>query len=171
MLVAVDPAAYRAAIGRFATGVCVVTTDGPEGPAGLTTNAVTSVSLDPLLLLVCFDASSRTLPAVSAAGRFAINVLRSDQGELARTFASKRVHREKFESVTHRIAHGVPVLDDALAWAACTLRELVPAGDHVIGIGEVEGVAESAAGGEPLVFYAGAYRSLSSDATTSSSAY
>jgi flavin reductase (DIM6/NTAB) family NADH-FMN oxidoreductase RutF len=165
--VSVDPAAFRAAMGRFATGVCVVTT---AGPAGLTTNAVTSVSLDPLLLLVCFDASSRTLPAVRETGRFAVNVLREEQEDLARTFASKRVHAEKFEAVTHREAHGVPVLDDALAWAVCALRALVPAGDHVIGLGEVEAV--HAAEGDPLVFYGGAYRSLSpSEATTSSSAY
>jgi flavin reductase (DIM6/NTAB) family NADH-FMN oxidoreductase RutF len=161
--VSVDPLEFRAAIGRFATGVCVVTTQGPDGPAGLTTNAVTSVSLDPVLLLVCFDAASRTLPAVAEAGRFAVNVLRAGQHDLAATFASKRVHAEKFEAVTHREAHGVPVLDDALAWAACAVRELVPAGDHVIGLGEVEAV--HAAEGEPLVFFAGAYRSLS-DATT-----
>ena len=98
---------------------------------------MTSVSLEPLLLLVCFDNSSRTLPAVREARRFAVNVLREGQDELARVFASKRVAREKFESVTHIVAHGVPVIDGALAWLACDLRELLPAGDHTIGIGEV----------------------------------
>jgi flavin reductase (DIM6/NTAB) family NADH-FMN oxidoreductase RutF len=162
--VAVDPAAYRAAIGRFATGVCVVTT---PGPAGLTTNAVTSVSLDPLLLAVCFDATSRTLEAVRASRRFAVNVLRAGQDELAAVFASKRVHREKFEAVTHSVEHGLPVLDDALAWLACRVERLVPAGDHEIALGAVE--AAQAEDGEPLVFFAGGYRSLAG--TTSSSPY
>lgn len=164
----VDAAAYRAAIGRFATGVCVVTTTGSDGPAGLTTNAVTSVSLEPLLLAVCFDTGSRTLDVVRASGRFAVNVLREGQEELAAVFASKRVHTEKFDAVTHRVRHGLPVLDDALAWLACSLTTLVPAGDHAIGLGEVEAL-HVAEGGEPLVFFAGAYRALAS--TTSSSAY
>ncbi len=155
---AVDPSQYRDVIGRWATGVAVVTCDGPEGPAGLTTNAVSSVSLDPLLLLVCFDGASRTLPAVRAAGRFAVNVLRAGQDELARVFASKVVQREKFEAVTHRIEHGVPVLDDALAWVACDVTELVAAGDHTIGIGAVTHVWAAAGDAEPLLFYRGAFR-------------
>ena len=158
---AVDPFAYRTAIGHFATGVAVVTCDGPAGPAGLTTNAVSSVSLEPLLLLVCFDNGSRTLDAVRGAGRFAVNVLRAGQDDLARVFASKRVAREKFQAVTHTVAHGVPVLDDALAWLACDLVELHPGGDHTIGIGSVTHV-EAPGGGDPLVFYRGAYTTLPS---------
>ena len=150
---------YREVIGRFPTGVCVVTSQGPSGPAGLTTNAVTSVSLEPLLLLVCFDDTSRTLPAVQASGRFAVNVLREGQDELARVFASKRVAREKFESVTHTVAHGVPVLDGALAWLACDLRELIPAGDHTIGIGAVTQM-DAEPDGRPLVWFAGGYTGL-----------
>ena len=145
-------------IGHFATGVAIVTCAGPDGPTGLTTNAITSVSLEPLLLLVCFDNTSRTLPAVRATRRFAVNVLRAGQDELARVFASKRVAREKFESLTHTVAHGVPVLDGALAWVACELVELLPGGDHTIGIGAV--VGGSASEGEPLVFFRGAYVGL-----------
>lgn len=152
----VDPQAYRTAIGHFATGVAVVTCAGPDGPAGLTTNAITSVSLDPVLLLVCFERSSRTLAAVRVARRFAVNVLRAGQHDLAAVFASKRVQREKFEAVTHRIEHAVPVLDDALAWLACDLQELQPAGDHTIGIGAVTHVHSDPAG-EPLLFFRGAY--------------
>lgn len=155
---AVDPTAYRAAIGQFATGVCVVTCHGIEGPAGLTTNAVTSLSLDPLLLLVCFDNESRTLPAVREAGRFAVNVLAAGQEELAAVFASKRVPTEKFAGVSHEVAHGVPVLDGALAWVACDLRELLPGGDHTIGIGAVTQAAVPHPDAEPLVFFRGAYR-------------
>jgi len=155
----VDASAYRSAIGHFATGVAVVTCAGPEGPAGLTTNAVSSVSLDPVLLLVCFENTSRTLEVVRAARRFAVNVLRAGQEDLAAVFASKRLQREKFEAVTHRIEYGLPVLDDALAWLACDLRELHPAGDHTIGIGAVTNVTADRAG-DPLVFFRGAYGPL-----------
>src|SRR4051795_13160353 len=134
----VDARVFRDTIGQFATGVCVVTALGPHGPAGLTTNAVTSLSLDPPLLLVCFDNASRTLPVVREAGRFAVNVLRVGQEELAATFASKDLlPAEKFEAVTHTVDHGVPVLDDALAWLVCDLQALHPGGDHTIGIGAV----------------------------------
>jgi flavin reductase (DIM6/NTAB) family NADH-FMN oxidoreductase RutF len=153
-----DGRRFRDTIGHFATGVCVVTAVGADGPAGLTTNAVASLSLDPPLLLVCFDNESRTLPVVREARRFAINVLGSGQEALADVFASKAVAAEKFASVTHTVSDGVPVLDDALAWLACDLRDLHPGGDHTIGIGEV--TALGAGDGDPLLFYRGAFRSL-----------
>jgi flavin reductase (DIM6/NTAB) family NADH-FMN oxidoreductase RutF len=152
--------AYRDAIGHFATGVSIVTTSGPDGPAGMTTNAVTSLSLDPLLLLVCFNRGSRTLDVVRAARSFAVNVLSVEDRDLAAVFASKRVPREKFDSVTHSVAHGVPVLDTALAWIACDLRELLPGGDHVIGIGEVIGMGVTAQERDPLVYFRGRYTSI-----------
>jgi flavin reductase (DIM6/NTAB) family NADH-FMN oxidoreductase RutF len=153
---ATDTLRYRQIIGHFATGVAIVTCNGPDGPTGLTTNAITSVSLEPLLLLVCFDNTSRTLPAVREAGRFAVNVLRAGQEDLARVFASKRVAREKFEAATHMDAHGVPVLDGALAWLACDLTALHPAGDHTLGIGEITHM-DADRDGEPLVWFRGAY--------------
>ena len=159
MSATLDTLRYRHVIGHFTTGVAIVTCMGPDGPAGLTTNAVASVSLEPLLLLVCFDNASRTLPAVRAARRFAVNVLRAGQEDLARVFASKRVGREKFESVTHMDAHGVPVIDGALAWLACDLTELHPAGDHTIGIGAVTHMDADPAG-RPLVWFRGAYGTL-----------
>jgi 3-hydroxy-9,10-secoandrosta-1,3,5(10)-triene-9,17-dione monooxygenase reductase component len=148
--------AYRDTIGHFASGVTIVTSSGPDGPAGLTTNAVASLSLDPLLLLACFELRSRTLAVVRESRRFAVNILPAGESDLAAVFASKRVAREKFESVTHAESHGVPVLDAALAWLVCDLRELHPAGDHVIGIGEVIGMN---VGDErpPLVWYRGSY--------------
>ena len=149
---------FRDTMGHFATGVCVVTAVGPDGPTGLTTNAVSSLSLDPPLLLVCFDNESRTLPVVRAAERFAVNVLRTGQEELAATFASKALAAEKFAAVTHTVDHGVPVLDDALAWLACDLLSLHPGGDHTIGVGAVTQMDHGA--GEPLVFYRGGYRGL-----------
>ena len=151
-----DPDRYRQVIGQFPTGVAIVTCHGPDGPAGLTTNALTSLSLDPLLLLVAFDNASRTLPAVRGAGRFAVNILRAGQEDLARVFASKRVAEKKFEAVTHEDAHGVPVIDGALAWLACDLRDLYPAGDHTIGVGAVTHM-DADPDGEPLVFFRGGY--------------
>ena len=156
MATATDTLRYRQVIGHFATGVAIVTCNGPDGPTGLTTNAIASVSLEPLLLLVCFDNGSRTLPAVRAARRFAVNVLRAGQDDLARVFASKRVAREKFDAVTHMDAHGVPILDGALAWLACDLTELHEAGDHTIGIGAVTHL-DADPGGEPLVWFRGGY--------------
>lgn len=155
--------AYRDTIGHFATGVTIVTATGADGPAGMTTNAITSLSLDPLLLIVCFDLSSRTLDVVRASRRFAVNILRAGDRDLAAVFASKIVAREKFDSVTHAEAHGVPVLDSALAWIACELRELLPGGDHLIGIGEVIGMgSEDDGDGEPLLYFRGAYATTAS---------
>ena len=153
--------AYRDTFGRFASGVTIVTTTGPDGPAGMTTNAITSLSLEPLLLLVCFDRGSRTLDVVRGSRRFAVNVLRAADAELAAVFASKRVAREKFDSVTHTEEHGVPVLDTALAWIACELRELRPGGDHEIGIGEVIGMGAGPAS-DPLVWFRGRYTTTAS---------
>jgi flavin reductase (DIM6/NTAB) family NADH-FMN oxidoreductase RutF len=152
-----DGERFRDTMGRFATGVCVVTALSPHGPAGLTTNAVASLSLEPPLLLVCFDNTSRTLPIVREAGRFAVNVLRAGQEDLAATFASKDLlPAEKFAAVTHTVDHGVPVLDGALAWLACDLQAMHPGGDHTIGIGAV--TQQDAEDGDPLLFFRGEYQ-------------
>jgi flavin reductase (DIM6/NTAB) family NADH-FMN oxidoreductase RutF len=153
---------YRDTIGRLPTGVAVVTATGPGGPAGMTTNAVASLSLDPLLLIVCFETRSRTLEVVRSSRRFAVNVLRAGDEELAAVFASKRVGPEKFAALTGhrwREEHGLPVLDRALAWIACELRELLPGGDHEIGVGEVIGTGAGDEG-DPLVFYRGRYTTV-----------
>lgn len=154
-----DARVYRDTIGRFATGVTVVTALGPDGPAGMTTNAVTSLSLEPRLLLVCFEARSRTLEVVRTARRFAVNILRAADADLAAVFASKVVAARKFADVTHTEEHGVPVLDRALAWIACDLLELRPGGDHEIGIGRVLATGTGAAG-DPLVFFGGRYTTI-----------
>ena len=140
-------------MGQFATGVTVVTT---RGPAGLTTNAFSSLSLDPTLLLVCLDFGSRTLAAVREHGRLAVNVLAADQRETAIRFSGKSSHEDKFRDVEWREEAGVPVLDGAVAWVAGPVREMVPGGDHVIAIAEAE--ALDAPGGDPLLFHAGEYR-------------
>jgi 3-hydroxy-9,10-secoandrosta-1,3,5(10)-triene-9,17-dione monooxygenase reductase component len=157
---AVDQQRFREVMGHFATGVAVVACAGPEGPSGLTTSAITSVSLDPPLLLVCFDNTSRTLPAVRDAGRFSVNMLREGQEDLAMLFASKVVMEEKWAAVTHASPDGVPVIDDALAWIACDVHELLPGGDHTIAIGAVTGVGADAGGGRPLLHHRGAFAGL-----------
>jgi flavin reductase (DIM6/NTAB) family NADH-FMN oxidoreductase RutF len=153
----VAPERFRSVMGRFATGVTVVTVSAPDGPVGMTANAVCSLSLDPLLLLVCFDNDARTLPVVRATGRFGVNVLAAGQEDLARLFASKRPEREKFAGVAHTVHDGIPVIAGALAWVGCRLERLVPGGDHTIGIGAVE--AAEAGHGEPLLWFRGGYRS------------
>jgi flavin reductase (DIM6/NTAB) family NADH-FMN oxidoreductase RutF len=153
----VEPDRFRDVMGRFATGVTVVTVTSPDGPIGLTANAVCSLSLDPLLLIVCFDNQARTLPVVRAVGRFGVNVLRADQQGLARLFASKLPESEKFAGVPHTVHDGIPVIEGALAWVGCRLERLIPGGDHTIGIGAVE--AAEAGHGEPLLRFRGSYRS------------
>jgi len=153
-----DPELFRDVFGHFATGVAVITSAGPSGAGGMTANAICSLSLDPLLALVCFENSARTLPIVRDAGRFGINVLSAAQERLAGVFASKLPESEKLEGVEHRMEQGVPIIDGSIAWAACELRELIPGGDHTIGIGKV--VSLGLGGGEPLLWYRGQYRVL-----------
>ena len=152
-----DPELFREVFGRFATGVAVITSAGPAGAGGMTANALCSLSLDPLLALVCFENGARTLPIVREAGRFGVNILAAEQEELAGVFASKLPESEKLEGVGHRLEHGVPIIDGSLAWAACDLRELIAGGDHTIGIGEV--VTMGLGSGHPLLWYAGRYHS------------
>ena len=145
---------FREVFGRFATGVGVITASGPTGSGGMTANAICSLSLEPLLALVCFENRARTLPIVRDAGRFAVNVLSTDQEDIAAVFASKLPESEKLEGVEHRFEHGIPILVGSLAWAACELRELMPGGDHTIAIGEVIGMGLGS--GDPLLWYSGA---------------
>ena len=151
----VGPEQYRSVMGHFATGVTVVTAATPDGPVGMTANAVCSLSLEPLLLLVAFDNESRTLPVVRETGRFGVNVLAAGQADLARLFASKTPEREKFAGVAHTVHDGIPVIEGVLAWVGCRLERLVPGGDHTIGIGAVE--SAEAGHGEPLIWYRGEY--------------
>ena len=155
-----DPARFRAAMGMLPTGVTVVTAGGPEGPAGATANAVSSLSIEPMLMLACLDRGSRTLLAVQAANRFAVNVLHAGQEEIARAFATKAPTADKWTGVPCSERDGVPAIDGALAFVACDLRDVIAGGDHVIVTGEVTTV-ETSDVGAPLVFHGGEYRPLS----------
>src|SRR5580698_3812662 len=94
----------------WATGVSVITSEGSDGPAGVTANALSSLSLDPPLALVCFDLSSRTLHAVRESERFCVNMLAAGQEEISRLFATKQHHEEKFAQISHRLVEEVPVI-------------------------------------------------------------
>ena len=155
-----DEAGFRSLMARFATGVTVVTSVGPGGPAGMTANAVASLSLDPLLVMVGFELQSRTLAAVRQSGLFAVNVLASNQEEISRVFAGKQPEAEKFAGCPHGECLGVPVIDGALAWLCCQVDAVYPGGDHVIVVGNVLEMGGN--GGEPLLFYGGDYRRLDS---------
>jgi flavin reductase (DIM6/NTAB) family NADH-FMN oxidoreductase RutF len=156
-----DPELFREVFGRFATGVAVITSAGSSGSGGMTANALCSLSLDPLLALVCFENSARTLPIVREAGSFALNILASDQERLAGVFASKLPESEKLDGVAHRLVRGVPIIEGSLAWATCELEELIAGGDHTIAIGRVlsMGLGE----GEPLLWYSGRYHPMPTD--------
>jgi 3-hydroxy-9,10-secoandrosta-1,3,5(10)-triene-9,17-dione monooxygenase reductase component len=154
----IDPASFRDVCGRFATGVCVVTSFGPEGPAGMTANAVTSLSLNPPLIVVCFAQSARTLAAVEQSRRFAVHFLAHDQENEAARFASKLPELEKFSGVRWAERSEVPALEGCLGTIVCQLRELLPGGDHFIGVGEVVDLWVSE--GDPLVFFRSDYWAL-----------
>lgn len=156
----VNPDRLRDVMGRFPTGVAIVACDGPDGPSGLTTSAIASVSLDPPLLLACLDNGSRTLDAVRDAGRFSVSVLREGQEALALRFASKARMDEKFAGLAVERQDDLPVLGDALAWIACDLSELLPGGDHTIALGAITALGADPSDGRPLLHHRGAFAGL-----------
>ena len=156
---ALDALAWRRLIGHWPTGVAVLTSTGRTGPRGCTANSVTSLSLEPLLLLVCFDYASNTYAAVGENGCFAVNILADDQEALSRHFATKCDDDEKFHDVPFELVDGVPVLDGTVAWVVCEVEHELPGGDHAIVLGRpVRGAADDRR--SPLVFYRSGYRTL-----------
>jgi flavin reductase (DIM6/NTAB) family NADH-FMN oxidoreductase RutF len=157
---AVSREGFVAIMSAFPTGVAIVTTLEPDGtPRGLTTNAVTSVSAEPPILLVCVDRNSRTLPALLSCKRFVVNFMRDDHEEICRLFASKE--DDKFTHVAWTPGRdGVPVLHEgAIAHAQCeTLDELV-IGDHVVVTGLVVEGDAPADSDVPIVYFNKAYAS------------
>ncbi len=147
---------FREAFGAFPTGVAVVTAAGSDGPVGLTTNALTSVSLDPPLFLVCFARTSRTLPVVREAGALAVSVLRESQRSMAARFASKHDPAHKFQGIVLDEIDGVPAISGAAAIFVGTIQQLVHAGDHEIAICLCTHV-EYDEGAAPLAFHHGQF--------------
>ena len=158
----VDADEYRSALGRFATGVTVVTFAGEDGDHGITVNSFTSLSLDPPLVLWNCDVEAESHELLPQAGHYAVNVLASDQEWLSSRFAGE--HREMddpFGDVEFRRGEtGAPLVEGALAYVDCTLEATHDGGDHSIFVGRVEDLGVGDADAEPLLFYEGGYRDI-----------
>ena len=153
---------FRKAMGCFATGVTIITLDLDGEVHGMTANAFASVSLDPLLVLVCVDHTTRTHAHMHAKKRFGINVLCEDQRAISEYYARPERTHESAEAGAgarfDRTSHGTPVLHGALTYLECRLTSSAVAGDHTIFIAEVEDVTVRE--GDPLLFFRGKYRKV-----------
>lgn len=150
----IDPAVLRRTMGRFATGVAVVTTMVDAVAYGMTVNSLTSVSLNPPLLLVSLADNARTTEPVREAGRFAISVVAARQEQIARRFA--RQGEDHFAGLPLEYGmHEVPVVPGALAHLECATEREIAAGDHVLFLGAV--VTSCEREGDPLTFYSGRF--------------
>ena len=150
----VDKEVFRHVIGHFASGVTVITTRDSGQLFGTTASAVSSLSVEPPMMLVCLNRSSTTHGAIERSGVYAVNILSEAQGALARHFG--RSGGDKFEDVPYRLsAEGIPLIEGALATLVCTVRETALGGTHTIFLGDA--VAAEAQGGEPLAYYRGKF--------------
>ena len=155
---AIDPDTFRAALGRFASGVTIVTTcDAKGNDHGMTVSAFCSVSLDPPLVLACIGHDASMHGVILRADRFGVSILSADQEQLARRFADQR--SDRFDGLGYsRGTLSVVLLDDALGHLECMVVDRRDAGDHTIVVGRVE--AASCHQGRPLVYYRGGYTQL-----------
>lgn len=149
---------FRALMGRFATGVTVVAARCGDGIGAMTASAVTAVSLDPLLLLVCFRNESRLLPDLLTAGRFSVNVLSAAQADVSRFYGGRPQGdcpaRWSFDALD------APVLDGALATFVCRVDSLHGAGDHTVVYGAVDDMIAPGPAASALVYAGGRYHDL-----------
>jgi len=154
-----DEVEFRQAIGCFATGVAIVTTEHDGQLHGMTVNSLTSVSLRPTLLLVCLARPSRTEAAVAKRGSFVINILGHDQAGISDRFAKRAEDHFDIPSLFSVRDDGLPVVKRATNRFYCQTEHLYPGGDHTIVVGRVtEAEMEHR---DPLIFHRGKYRSLS----------
>ena len=153
---AVSAEDFKRALGRWATGVTIVTARAGDRVHGMTVSAFNAVSLDPPLVLVCAEQSSNTLPLIEEGGIFAVNVLARDQEALSNRFASKRDEWRRFEGLEYdQGVTGAPLLRGAVANIDCRVTGAHVHGDHVVFIGEVQDVRVRDAA--PLLYFSGAY--------------
>jgi 3-hydroxy-9,10-secoandrosta-1,3,5(10)-triene-9,17-dione monooxygenase reductase component len=151
---------FRRVLGRFPTGVVLVTARTADGPTGMAVNSFTSVSLDPPLVAFCAARSSSTWPRIREVGAFSVNVLGEGHADVSRRFARKGIDR--FAGLGHRPGvTGAPVLDGVAAHLDCELHAVHEAGDHVIVLGRVVHL-DADEGVRPLVFHGGDYCGLQS---------
>jgi flavin reductase (DIM6/NTAB) family NADH-FMN oxidoreductase RutF len=156
----VDRETYLEIVRAFPTGVAIVTALDEQGaPRGLTTNAVTSVSADPPLLIVCVDLESRTLPAIRGSGAFVVNFMAAETEDVCRLFASKA--EDKFSRLSYDMSsRKLPILRlHTLAWAECSIERELQLGDHVVFVGLVEDGATTAQR-SPIAYFSRAFDRL-----------
>ncbi len=154
----IDPSQFRQLLGRFATGVTILTVVTPDRRTlGMTANSLASVSLHPPLISVCVDRTAEMHDAILRTARFVVNVLASPQEALARRFADK--HEDRFDGIGYHLSQdGLILLDSALAHIECERSAEYPGGDHTIVVGRVTGGATG--DGRPLLYYRGGYAAL-----------
>lgn len=158
-----DARTFRSALGRFASGLTVITCRIDDRLTGMTCQSFSSVSLDPALVSVCLTQGSATLTAIEQTGSFCVNVLTEDQQELSERFG--RFRADRWAGLPWRPNRdGHPALPGCLLWLDCTLRAKVPAGDHALLIGAVRGIRLGDPAADPLLFFGGAYRRLAAPA-------
>jgi flavin reductase (DIM6/NTAB) family NADH-FMN oxidoreductase RutF len=145
---------FREVLGHLPTGVTVVTAFGPDGPIGMAANSVTSVSLDPPMILLCPAKSSTTWPSIRGAGDFCVNVMAKHHEAVTRQFAGRG--GDRYAGVDHTPRITGPALRDAVAWIECRLRDEHDAGDHTIAVADVLAI-DAVGKAEPLVFFRGRY--------------
>lgn len=155
----VDPDTFRAALGRFATGVTVITTLDDEGAdCGMTVSAFASVSLRPPLVLACIGHEASMAPAMARSDVFGVSILEHGQEPLSRHFADTDARSFSGVGFTRGKTTGVALIDEALAWLECAVVQRIPAGDHTVVVGEV--LTASAHTDHPLLYYRGGYAQL-----------
>lgn len=155
---AFDSALQRKIMGRFATGVTVVTTSKEGRHGGLTANAICSLSLDPPLVMVAVDKRAGSHAELLAHQCFAVNILASDQEEISQRFAKSGP--KDFSGLKWKAAvTGAPILEGTLGYVDCRLHEVLHGGDHDIFVGEIV-AGEFSEGGQPLLYFSGKYRKL-----------
>ena len=152
----VDAKSFRDVLGRFPSGVTVVSCVVEGQTYGMTVSAFSSVSLDPPLVLVCIAHKASNHARIASAGRFVVSILSAEQHALSNRFAGYGGEDAVVEWRTEGTT--TPVLSGAVAWLDCTVAQAVDAGDHTVFIGRVE--AAAADGGAPLIYWRGAYRTL-----------
>lgn len=151
----IEPLEFRRALGRFASGITVITTEHEGAVRGMTANAFVSVSLDPPLVLVSVDNRAKMNEVLPVSGRYGVSILRNSQEDLAQHFAGRPREGTVISFVRRG---GVPLLEGALAHLVCRLVDVRPAGDHTLYIGHVEHLDYG--DGAPLLYYTGSYRCL-----------
>ncbi|MFF2794889.1 MULTISPECIES: flavin reductase family protein [Lysinibacillus] len=156
-----DDRTFRDAMGKFATGVTVITTDIDGEPHGMTANAFMSVSLNPKLVLISIKENAKMLDKINRSGKFAVNILSEDQQEVSMLFAGqiKEKREPEFDQLNE-----ISVVKDALANIVCNVYGKQVAGDHTLFLGEVEDIVLRE--GNPLTFFAGKYGQIAAPQLT-----